>query len=111
MAEVAIGSIVELMGVENAGIDISGKRGTVTAIPGHGLVSVQLDSNDVTSTATIVSAWPENIKVLSSAQVAQEFVTTGIRTMLNAHASDETAPVAGSKRTRPTATTVSAMSL
>ena len=106
MAEVTIGSIVELMGVENAGIDISGKRGTVTAIPGHGLVSVQLDSND-----DIVSAWPENIKVLSSAQVAQEFVTTGIRTMLNAHASDETAPVAGSKRTRPTATTVSAMSL
>ena len=58
-----IGTVVELMGVENAGLDITGKRGTVTEIPGHGLVSVKIDG-----TGEVVSAWPENLKILSSAQ-------------------------------------------
>ena len=40
--EIAVGQTVVLQGVENAGIDLTGKRGTVTAeLPG-GLVSVAL---------------------------------------------------------------------
>ena len=63
--ELEVGHAVELMGVENAGLDITGKRGTVTEIPGHGLVSVKLDGS-----GDIVSAWPENLKILSSTQAA-----------------------------------------
>ena len=62
--EIQIGQAVELMAVENAGIDITGKRGVVTAIPGHGLVSVALDGG------AVVSAWPENLKILRSSDPA-----------------------------------------
>ena len=63
--EIHIGQAVELMAVENAGIDITGKRGTVTEIPGHGLVSVAIDGS-----GDVVSAWPENLKILSSSDRA-----------------------------------------
>lgn len=63
--ELQIGQAVELMAVENAGLDITGQRGTVTEIPGHGLVSVTIDGS-----GSVVSAWPENLKILSSTQVA-----------------------------------------
>lgn len=62
--EIQVGQAVELMAVENAGIDITGKRGVVTAIPGHGLVSVALDGG------AVVSAWPENLKILRSSDPA-----------------------------------------
>ena len=63
--EIGVGQAVELMGVENAGIDITGKRGTVIKVPGHGLVSVALDGS-----GDVISAWPENLKVIRSAEVA-----------------------------------------
>ena len=56
--ELHVGQAVELMGVENAGIDITGERGVVTAVPEHGLVSVTLDRG------AVVSVWPENLKML-----------------------------------------------
>ena len=62
--ELEVGQTVELMAVENAGLDITGKRGTVTEIK-HGLVSVTLDGSD-----GVVSVWPENLKITSSARVA-----------------------------------------
>ena len=46
-----VGQAVMLMGVENAGLDISGKRGTVTEVPGHGLVSVTIDDSPVALSA------------------------------------------------------------
>lgn len=58
--EIQIGQTVELTAVENAGLDITGKRGTVTEIPGHGLVSVTIDG-----TGDVVSAWPENLKIIN----------------------------------------------
>ena len=60
-----VGQAVMLMGVENAGLDISGKRGTVTEVPGHGLVSVTIDDS-----GDVVSVWPENLKILSSTPAA-----------------------------------------
>ncbi len=63
--EIAVGQAVELMGVENAGLDITGQRGIVTEIHGYGLISVSLDGS-----GSIVSAWPENLKIVSSVQVA-----------------------------------------
>ena len=59
--ELEIGSAVELMGVENAGLDITGTLGTVTEIPPSGLISVRLDGS-----GSIVSAWPENLKIVSA---------------------------------------------
>ena len=56
--ELEIGQYVELMGVENAGLDITGARGTVTEMA-HGMVSVTLDAS-----GAAVSAWPENLKML-----------------------------------------------
>ena len=71
--EIQVGQAVELMAVENAGIDITGKRGVVTAIPGHGLVSVALDGG------AVVSAWPENLKILRSSDPAPATHTTNDR--------------------------------
>ena len=51
------------MGVENAGLDITGSRGTVTDMK-HGLITVKLDGS-----GAVVSAWPENLKMLRTAQV------------------------------------------
>ena len=63
--EISLGQAVELIGVENAGLDITGKQGTVTELPAHGLVSVTIDgSHDV------VSVWPENLKILRSSDRA-----------------------------------------
>ena len=59
----AAGQTVELMGVENAGLDITGQRGTVKEIA-HGLVSVTLESGSV------VSAWPENLKIVQGSTPA-----------------------------------------
>ena len=54
-----IGQAVELMGVENAGIDLTGKRGIVKAeLPG-GLVSVAIDGGD-----DVISVWPEHLKIV-----------------------------------------------
>ena len=50
--EIQIGQTVELTVVEN---DIM-----VTEIPGHGLVSVTIDG-----TGDVVSAWPENLKIIN----------------------------------------------
>ena len=59
--EIAVGQTVVLHGVENAGIDLTGKRGTVTAeLPG-GLVSVALAGG-----ADVISVWPEHLKVVPS---------------------------------------------
>ena len=63
--EIQVGSIVELMGVENAGLDITGQRGTVTEMPASGLVSVAIEGS-----GAVVSSWPENLKILSSAPLA-----------------------------------------
>ena len=63
--EIQIGQAVELMAVENAGIDITGKRGTVTEIPGHGLVSVAIYGS-----STVVSVWPDNLKIVRSSDRA-----------------------------------------
>ena len=59
--EITVGQTVVLQGVENAGIDLTGKRGTVTAeLPG-GLVSVALAGG-----ADVISVWPEHLKVVPS---------------------------------------------
>ena len=65
--DLSIGQAVELCGVENAGLDITGARGTVADIPPSGLVCVKLDGSD-----TVISTWPENLKIVreSSTQVA-----------------------------------------
>ena len=63
--EIQVGSIVELMGVENAGLDITGQRGTVTEMPASGLVSVAIEGS-----GAVVSSWPENLKIISSAPLA-----------------------------------------
>ena len=48
--EIQVGHFVELMGVENAGLDITGKRGTVKELCRGGIVSVAIDgSADVVS--------------------------------------------------------------
>mmetsp|Transcript_72456 Transcript_72456/g.120795 ORF Transcript_72456/g.120795 Transcript_72456/m.120795 type:complete len:124 (-) Transcript_72456:227-598(-) len=76
-----IGQAVELIGVENAGLDITGKRGTVTEIPGHGLISVTIDGS-----GAVVSAWPENLKILSctrnsiSMEIGLAVEITGVKT-------------------------------
>jgi hypothetical protein len=57
--ELAVGQAVELMGVENAGLDITGQRGKVTELPKHGLVSVTIDGS-----GAVVSVWPENLKIV-----------------------------------------------
>jgi|EP00326_Haptolina_ericina_P026112 hypothetical protein len=62
-----IGQAVELMGVENAGIDITGRRGTVTELPAHGLVHVTIDGS-----GDVLSVWPENLKIVSRTQVAAD---------------------------------------
>lgn len=59
MSDIQVGTTVELEGVENAGLDITGKRGVVTTIQ-HGLVSVTLDDAE----KSVVSAWPENLKII-----------------------------------------------
>ena len=69
--EIQVGQAVELMAVENAGIDITGKRGLVMAIPGHGLVSVALDGS-----GAVVSVWPENLKILKSSDPTPATHTT-----------------------------------
>ena len=61
MEELEIGQAVELMGVENAGLDITGQRGIVTEIKPGGLVSVTIDG-----TGAVISAWPENLKIVIS---------------------------------------------
>ena len=61
MTELAVGQAVELMGVENAGLDISGTTGVVTEIQGHGLVSVTYEAN---GSQAVVSVWPENLKIV-----------------------------------------------
>ena len=59
--EIAVGQTVVLQGVENAGIDLTGKRGTVTAeLPG-GLVSVALAGGE-----DVISVWPEHLKIVPS---------------------------------------------
>ena len=65
--EIQIGQTVELIGVENAGLDITGKRGTVTEIPGHGLITVAIENS-----VAVVSAWPENLKIVSATQAADD---------------------------------------
>ena len=62
--EIGVGQAVELMGVENAGLDITGTRGTVTHIA-HGLVSVAIDGS-----GEVVSAWPENLKIIRGTPAA-----------------------------------------
>ena len=57
--EIQVGQAVELMGVENAGLDITGKRGTVKELLPGGLVSVAIDGS-----SDVVSSWPENLKIL-----------------------------------------------
>ena len=57
--DIEVGQTVELMGVENAGIDLTGKRGIVKAeLPG-GLVSVAIDGGD-----DVISVWPEHLKIV-----------------------------------------------
>ena len=65
MDELEVGKAVEIMGVENSGIDITGQRGTVKEIHGHGLISVTIDG-----TGDVVSAWPENLKIIRTTHVA-----------------------------------------
>ena len=69
--ELQVGQAVELMGVENAGIDITGERGVVTAVPEHGLASVTLDGG------AVVSVWPENLKILRSSDTTPTKHTSG----------------------------------
>ena len=63
--ELAVGQTVELMGVENAGLDITGKRGTVVEIPASGLVHVKIDDS-----SEVVCCWPENLKILTVTQAS-----------------------------------------
>ena len=77
--EVSVGAAVELMGVENAGLDITGTRGTVTQIA-HGLVSVAVDGS-----GEVVSAWPENLKIIrgtpaAAMAIGQAVEITGVQT-------------------------------
>ena len=58
MEELEIGQAVELMGVENAGLDITGTRGTVKSIQ-HGLVSGRLMA--ATQGGQCVAGKPEDI--------------------------------------------------
>lgn len=69
--ELHVGQAVELMGVENSGIDITGERGVVTAVPEHGLASVTLDRG------AVVSVWPENLKILRSSDTTPTKHTPG----------------------------------
>ena len=69
--ELQVGQAVELMGVENAGLDITGQRGVVTAAPEHGLASVTLDGG------AVVSVWPENLKILRSSDTTPTKHTSG----------------------------------
>ena len=69
--ELQVGQAVELMGVENAGIDITGERGVVTAVPEHGLASVTLDRG------AVLSVWPENLKILRSSDTTPTKHTSG----------------------------------
>ena len=69
--ELQVGQAVELMGVENAGIDITGERGVVTAVPEHGLASVTLDCG------AVLSVWPENLKILRSSDTTPTKHTSG----------------------------------
>ena len=69
--ELQVGQAVELMGVENAGLDITGQRGVVTAAPEHGLASVTLDGG------AVVSVWPENLKILRSSDITPTKHTSG----------------------------------
>ena len=69
--ELQVGQAVELMGVENAGIDITGERGVVTAVPEHGLASVTLDGG------AVLSVWPENLKILRSSDTTPTKHTSG----------------------------------
>ena len=83
--EIAVGQAVELIGIENAGLDITGQRGIVTEIPGHGLVSVTIDGSGAR-----VSAWPEQLKILRDA------APSAPKTLLTAHADAFTSvPYAG----------------
>ena len=64
-----VGQTVELIGVENAGLDITGKRGTVREVPKDGgspLVIVAIDDDS----GAVISVWPENLKVVTATQVA-----------------------------------------
>ena len=57
--DIEVGQTVELMGVENAGIDLTGKRGIVKCeLPG-GLVSVAIHGGD-----DVISVWPEHLKIV-----------------------------------------------
>ena len=69
--ELQVGQAVELMGVENAGIDITGERGVVTAVPEHGLASVTLDCG------AVLSVWPENLKILRPSDTTPTKHTSG----------------------------------
>ena len=71
--EIGVGQVVELEGVENAGLDITGTRGVVTEIR-NGLVSVRLDGS-----RGVVSAWPENLKIVRGVQVAAGHDSTAIK--------------------------------
>jgi hypothetical protein len=66
MDDMKVGQAVELMGVENAGLDITGKRGTVTEIQRHGLVTVAIDGSDA-----VISVWPDNLSIVRSSDVKQ----------------------------------------
>ena len=52
----AIGQAVEITGVQIEGLEINGKRGTVTETPGRGLVSVTIDGS-----GEVVSVKAENL--------------------------------------------------
>ena len=62
---VEIGQAVDITGVATEGLEVNGKRGTVTEIPGHGLISITLDGGD-----GVVSSWPENLKIVRGANPA-----------------------------------------
>ena len=81
--ELQVGQAVELMGVENAGIDITGERGVVTAVPEHGLASVTLDGG------AVLSVWPENLKILRSSDTTPTKHTSGDNTSSGSAAKGE----------------------
>ena len=60
-----IGQAVELIGVENAGLDITGQRGTVAEVHSHGLVAVKINGSDA-----VISVWPENLKIVQNKAAA-----------------------------------------
>ena len=90
--EVSVGAAVELMGVENAGLDITGTRGTVTQIA-HGLVSVAVDGS-----GEVVSAWPENLKILSSTPVARERNSSAVKRNCSEEGREWSTETLGEKR-------------